>query len=127
MLKKLKRPGQYINHGAWIYLENGQVVKKKISTVEFCFFQDGDWIVKKLFFYNDQKPYLPDVCFWTRKEAEVASVEFLKHHKQRLENRIQSNEFQRMIFTNALESNRNELQQVENIISKIEKRCIHES
>lgn len=127
MLKKLKRPGQYINHGAWIYLENGQVVKKKISTVEFCFLRDGDWIVKKLFFYNDQKPYLPDVCFWTRKEAEVASVEFLKCHKQRLENRIQNNEFQRMIFTNALENNRNELQQVENIISKIEKRCIHES
>lgn len=127
MLNKLKRPGQYINHGAWIYLENGQVVKKKISTVEFCFLRDGDWIVKKLFFYNDKKPYLPEACFGSRKDAEIASVEFLKHHKECLENRIQNNEGQLMIFTNILKSNRNKLQQVENIISKIEKRCIHES
>ena len=78
MLKHLKRPGLYINHGVWVFCKGScYPVKRKILQIELLF--ESDTYTVKQVNVDGVGWRTPEQVYMTRKETLPMQTAILKH------------------------------------------------
>lgn len=74
MLRKFKRPEQYLNYGVWIVDHAGVIHKYKIMDIRISYRQQDTGIVTRVddIYLENGEQYLPGDVYMTKREAVMS-------------------------------------------------------
>lgn len=87
MLERLKRPDKYINRGVWLFLKNGQLVKRKIRQIDVSW-NNNKWHIKSVVLENLEESFNPIFLYMRKTEALDTVLHGMEVRKKLLESTI---------------------------------------
>ena len=116
MLKKLKRPELYINHGVWVFLQKtNELVKRKINSIEVVYYHNCDFSITSVY-VQDIGKFSPEDVYMTRKEAfkeEIKKLQTaLKESQDEMEWQEHNMNYQLKHYKNKVECKKRDLKDI---------------